>query len=58
MVKDFNLDIKISMVSTVRDKYGLALSSRNKLLNIKDLKIARNIFKNLKKLNNKKIYQT
>lgn len=33
LVKDFNLNVKIYPVKTVRDKNGLALSSRNKLLN-------------------------
>ena len=49
MVKDFNLDIKIASIPTLRDKYGLALSSRNQLLDIPNLKIARSLYKNLKK---------
>lgn len=32
LVKDFNLDIKIQAVDTVREDDGLAMSSRNKLL--------------------------
>ena len=45
MVKDLNLEVKIIGVPTVRDNNGLALSSRNKLLNDKNLKIASSIYK-------------
>ena len=40
MVKDLNLDIKIATVPTVREKDGLAMSSRNAYLSIKERKIA------------------
>ncbi len=49
MVKDLNLEVKIISVSTVRDSNGLALSSRNKLLDSKSLKLAGAIYKILKK---------
>ena len=57
LVKDFNLNINVQAVKTVRDKNGLALSSRNRLLTIHEKNIASkvNIFlkevasRNLKK---------
>ena len=51
MVKDLNLNITINSVHTVRDQYGLALSSRNKLLRKQELHIARKIYFNLIKVN-------
>ena len=51
IIKDLNLNIKVVPVKTVRDQYGLALSSRNKLLSLKQLNIARKINHNLKKVN-------
>jgi len=59
LVKDLNLDIKIFSIRTVRDKNGLALSSRNKLLDkeekIKASKINSILNKvTLKKLHNQK----
>ena len=51
IIKDLNLNIKVVTVKTVRDKYGLALSSRNKLLSTNQLNIARKINYNLKKVN-------
>ena len=45
MVKDLHLEVKIISVPTVRDSNGLALSSRNKLLDDKYLKIASSIYK-------------
>ena len=50
IIKDLNLDIKLEKVSTIRDSCGLALSSRNKQLSKKNLYIARNIYKNIKKV--------
>ncbi|OUV78789.1 MAG: pantoate--beta-alanine ligase [Rickettsiales bacterium TMED131] len=49
IVRDLNLDIKIISIPTVRDKYGLAFSSRNKLLSESHLKIARRIFQKINK---------
>jgi len=40
MVDDYNMDINIIGGATVRDDYGLALSSRNKYLSQSDIKIA------------------
>ena len=51
IIKDLNLNIKVVSVEIVRDQYGLALSSRNKLLSVKQLNIARKINHNLKKVN-------
>ena len=51
IIQDLNLNIKVVSVKTVRDQYGLALSSRNKLLSVKQLNIARKINHNLKKVN-------
>ena len=50
MVKDFNLGVKIIGIPTVRDSNGLALSSRNKLLNSEGLAIAKQIYLNVKKI--------
>ena len=52
MVKDFNLGVKIIGIPTVRDSNGLALSSRNKLLNARGLEIAKQIYLNIKKIRN------
>ena len=49
MKKDLNLNVKIISVPTVRDANGLALSSRNKLLNAENLEIAKEIYLNLNK---------
>lgn len=45
LVADFNIDVKIHSIKTIRDENGLALSSRNKLLDNKQYKIAGNINK-------------
>ena len=50
MVKDLNLGVKIISISTIRDINGLALSSRNKLLNFKGREIAKEIYSNFKKI--------
>ena len=50
MVIDLNLRVKIISIPTVRAANGLALSSRNKLLNVKDLDAAKKIFSNLKNM--------
>ena len=50
MVKDLNLEVKIISIPIIRDLNGLALSSRNKLLNRKDLEIAKQIYLNIKKI--------
>ena len=50
MVRDFNLGVKIIGIPTVRDSNGLALSSRNKLLNARGLEIAKQIYLNFKKI--------
>ena len=50
MVKDLNIGVKIIGIPTVRDSNGLALSSRNKLLNSKGLEIAKQIYLNFKKI--------
>ncbi len=50
MVKDLNLGVKIIGIPTVRDANGLALSSRNKLLNARGLEIAKQIYSNIKKI--------
>ena len=50
MVKDLNLGVKIIGIPTVRDSNGLALSSRNKLLNTEGLKVAKQIYLNINKI--------
>ena len=50
MVKDLNLGVKIIGIPTVRDSNGLALSSRNKLLNARGLEIAKQIYLNIKRI--------
>ncbi len=50
MVKDLNIGVKIIAIPTVRDANGLALSSRNKLLNANGLEIAKQIHLNIKKI--------
>ncbi len=49
LVKDFFISTKIITVKTVRDKNGLALSSRNHLLNLEEYEKAIQINKILKK---------
>ena len=47
MVKDLNLPININVVSTVRDKDGLALSSRNIFLNSQERLQALSLYQSL-----------
>ncbi len=54
LVKDFNLNVRIHSVKTVRDKNGLALSSRNNLLNKEQKTKASKINTILKSFNGKK----
>lgn len=47
MIKDLNLSISINVVQTVRDKDGLALSSRNIFLNTQERSQALNLYQSL-----------
>jgi pantoate--beta-alanine ligase len=47
MVKDLNLDVQISVLPIVREDDGLALSSRNILLNPKERSVARCLYQSL-----------
>ncbi|MCD6317750.1 pantoate--beta-alanine ligase [Candidatus Aerophobetes bacterium] len=49
MVKDLNLDTKIVLSPTVREKDGLALSSRNSYLTLKERKAASVLYRSLVK---------
>ena len=58
LVEDFNFNIKILSIKTVRDKSGLALSSRNRLLSKKEYQIAsevNNIILEVLKFNKKRL---
>lgn len=48
MVEDMNIDIKIIPHRIIREKSGLAMSSRNTLLNKKEKELSANIYKGLK----------
>ncbi|MBI4228850.1 MAG: pantoate--beta-alanine ligase [Deltaproteobacteria bacterium] len=50
MVKDLNIDIDIVSCPIVRDKSGLALSSRNSYLSTDEKESARSVFKTLLKM--------
>ena len=50
LVRDLNLNINVQEVKTVRDKSGLALSSRNRLLNKEEKNIASKINSILKEV--------
>ena len=49
LVKELKLKVNINGCKTIREDDGLAMSSRNKLLNIEERKIAKNIIRLLKK---------
>lgn len=49
MVKDLNIDVEIVVCPTVREKDGLAMSSRNSYLNENERQAATIIYKTLKK---------
>ncbi|MEZ5405390.1 MAG: pantoate--beta-alanine ligase [Verrucomicrobiia bacterium] len=48
MVRDLNFPIRIVMAPTVREKDGLAMSSRNRYLSVKERKVAPQLFRILK----------
>ena len=61
MIKDMNLPIKIFLCPTIREKSGLAMSSRNKYLSNEEKKKASLIFQGLKnskdKMSEKRTYE-
>ncbi len=67
MVKELNINIKLICHKTIREKDGLAVSSRNKHLSpqqrglaieiYQGLKLANNLFKNSKNISSKRIIQ-
>ncbi len=52
MTRDLNFSVKIKVLPTVREKGGLALSSRNKYLSPKERREARVLYASLKKAGN------
>ncbi len=58
LVRDLNLNIEIQAVKTVRDKNGLALSSRNRLLNKEEKNIASKVNIILREVSLKKLKST
>jgi len=48
MVSDLNYQIKIKGLPTVREKNGLAMSSRNKYLSVKEKNVAAIIYKTIR----------
>ena len=54
LINDKKLNIKLIGSETIRDKNGLALSSRNNLLSNEQKKIASELYKTLKDINKKK----
>ncbi|NIH40965.1 MAG: pantoate--beta-alanine ligase [Buchnera aphidicola (Periphyllus aceris)] len=57
LVKELNYNIKIISIPTKRNKNGLAISSRNNLLNSKNKNIAKYIYKYLLQFKKKIIFQ-
>lgn len=53
MVEDLNLEVDIRSIPIVRDKYGVALSSRNKYLSDKEKTSARKIIRTLHEIKGK-----
>ena len=53
MIQDMNYNIECVAMPTIRDKNGLALSSRNQHLSSEEIKIAANIYKGLLLIQNK-----
>tara|TARA_Y100001968_G_C19445304_1_gene765054 strand:- start:2940 stop:3785 length:846 start_codon:yes stop_codon:yes gene_type:complete len=51
-VKTLQIPVKIKSCPTIRDQHGLALSSRNERLTIKQKKLSLNLFKTLSNLKN------
>ena len=58
LVRDLNFKINIQAVKTVRDKNGLALSSRNRLLNTEEKNIASKVNLILKEVTKKSLKNT
>ena len=58
LVRDLNFKINIQAVKTVRDKNGLALSSRNRLLSTKEKNIASKVNLILKEVTKKSLKNT
>ncbi len=50
LIKKYKMNIKIVILKTIRNSHGLAYSSRNKILNIKEKKIAKYLFITIKEI--------
>lgn len=53
MLQDMNYNIQCVSMPTIRDKNGLALSSRNQYLSAKEIKIAANVYRGLLLIQNR-----